>query len=31
VSALLAPCLVLGGFVLVVGLIAAKIFQWEDA
>jgi ABC-2 type transport system permease protein len=30
-SALLAPCLVLGGFVLVVGLIAAKIFQWEDA
>lgn len=29
-SALVVPCLVLGGFVLVVGTIAAKVFQWED-
>jgi ABC-2 type transport system permease protein len=29
-SALVLPCLVLTGFVLVVGLIAAKVFQWED-
>lgn len=29
-SALVLPCLVLGGFVLVVGTIAAKVFQWED-
>jgi ABC-2 type transport system permease protein len=29
-SALVVPCTVLAGFVLVVGLIAAKVFQWED-
>jgi ABC-2 type transport system permease protein len=29
-SALVLPCLVLTGFVLVVGTIAAKVFQWED-
>jgi ABC-2 type transport system permease protein len=29
-SALVLPCVVLGGFVLVVGTIAAKVFQWED-
>lgn len=29
-SALLLPCLVLAGFILVVGAIAAKVFQWED-
>jgi ABC-2 type transport system permease protein len=29
-SALVVPCLVLSGFVLVVGLTAAKVFQWED-
>ncbi len=29
-SALVVPCLVLAGFVLVVGTIAAKVFQWED-
>ncbi|MFI7678380.1 ABC transporter permease [Actinophytocola sp. NPDC049390] len=29
-SALVVPCLVLTGFVLVVGTIAAKVFQWED-
>jgi ABC-2 type transport system permease protein len=30
-SALLLPCVVLAGFTLVVGAIAAKVFQWEDA
>jgi ABC-2 type transport system permease protein len=30
-SALVVPCAVLAAFVLVVGLIAAKVFQWEDA
>jgi len=30
-SALVVPCAVLAGFVLVVGLIAAKVFQWDDA
>jgi ABC-2 type transport system permease protein len=30
-SALVLPCAVLAGFTLVVGLIAAKVFQWEDA
>jgi ABC-2 type transport system permease protein len=29
-SALLVPSLVLTGFILVVGTIAAKVFQWED-
>lgn len=29
-SALVLPCLVLSGFILVVGFIAAKVFQWED-
>ncbi len=29
-GALVVPCLVLAGFVLVVGTIAAKVFQWED-
>jgi ABC-2 type transport system permease protein len=29
-AALLVPCLVLTGFTLVLGLIAAKVFQWED-
>lgn len=29
-SALVTPCLVLAGFVLVVGAISAKVFQWED-
>ncbi|GAB3441445.1 ABC transporter permease [Actinophytocola sediminis] len=29
-SALLVPCLVLGAFTVVVGGIAAKVFQWED-
>lgn len=29
-SALLVPCLVLAAFAIVVGGIAAKIFQWED-
>ncbi|TDV54043.1 ABC transporter permease [Actinophytocola oryzae] len=29
-SALVLPCVVLSGFVLVVGAIAAKVFQWED-
>ena len=29
-EALVVPCLVLSGFVLVVGLTAAKVFQWED-
>ena len=29
-SALLVPCLVLIAFILVVGAIAAKVFQWED-
>jgi ABC-2 type transport system permease protein len=29
-SALVVPCLVLAAFVLVVGGIAAKVFQWED-
>lgn len=29
-SALVLPCLVLTGFVLAVGLIAAKVFRWED-
>jgi ABC-2 type transport system permease protein len=30
VGALLVPCAVLSGFVLVVGFVAAKVFQWED-
>jgi ABC-2 type transport system permease protein len=30
-GALVLPCLVLTGFTLVVGTIAAKVFQWEDA
>jgi ABC-2 type transport system permease protein len=30
-GALLVPCAVLTGFVLAVGFIAAKVFQWEDA
>ena len=30
-DAIVVPCAVLAGFVLVVGLIAAKVFQWEDA
>jgi ABC-2 type transport system permease protein len=30
-SALVVPCLVLAGFTLVVGAIAAKVFQWEDS
>jgi len=30
-DALVVPCAVLSAFVLVVGLIAAKVFQWEDA
>lgn len=29
-DALVLPCLVLTGFILVVGTIAAKVFQWED-
>lgn len=29
-EALVLPCLVLTGFILAVGLIAAKVFQWED-
>ncbi len=29
-AALVVPCLVLAAFVLVVGAIAAKVFQWED-
>jgi ABC-2 type transport system permease protein len=29
-SALVVPCLVLAAFILVVGGIAAKVFQWED-
>lgn len=29
-EALLLPCVVLIGFTLVVGTIAAKVFQWED-
>jgi ABC-2 type transport system permease protein len=29
-GALLLPCAVLIGFTLVVGLIAARVFQWED-
>jgi ABC-2 type transport system permease protein len=29
-SALVLPCAVLSGFILVVGFIAAKVFQWED-
>jgi ABC-2 type transport system permease protein len=29
-SALLVPCLVLIGFTLVLGVISAKVFQWED-
>lgn len=29
-TALVVPCLVLAAFVLVVGAIAAKVFQWED-
>ncbi|OLF18638.1 ABC transporter permease [Actinophytocola xanthii] len=30
-SALLVPCLVLTAFVVVVGAISAKVFQWEDS
>ncbi|MCT2585011.1 ABC transporter permease [Actinophytocola sp. S1-96] len=30
-SALVVPCLVLAGFTVVVGAIAAKVFQWEDS
>jgi len=30
-GALVVPCLVLTGFILVVGSIAARVFQWEDA
>ncbi|HEY0451761.1 ABC transporter permease [Actinophytocola sp.] len=30
-SALVVPCLVLTAFILVVGTIAAKVFQWEDS
>jgi ABC-2 type transport system permease protein len=30
-SALLTPCLVLVGFTLVLGLISARVFQWEDS
>jgi ABC-2 type transport system permease protein len=30
-SALLTPCLVLIGFTLVLGLISARVFQWEDS
>lgn len=30
-SALLVPCAVLTGFLVVVGFISAKVFQWEDA
>lgn len=30
-SALVVPCLVLAGFTIVVGGIAAKVFQWEDS
>ena len=29
-SALVVPCLVLTAFIVVVGAIAAKVFQWED-
>jgi ABC-2 type transport system permease protein len=29
-SALLTPCLVLIGFTLVLGLISARVFQWEE-
>lgn len=29
-AALLVPCLVLAGFTLVLGLLAARMFQWED-
>jgi ABC-2 type transport system permease protein len=29
-SALVVPCVVLSAFVLVVGFVAAKVFQWED-
>jgi ABC-2 type transport system permease protein len=30
-SALVVPCLVLTGFIVVVGAISAKVFQWEDS
>jgi ABC-2 type transport system permease protein len=30
-SALVVPCLVLAGFIVAVGAIAAKVFQWEDS
>jgi ABC-2 type transport system permease protein len=30
-EALLTPCLVLVGFTLVLGLISARVFQWEDS
>jgi ABC-2 type transport system permease protein len=30
-NALVLPCVVLSGFILVVGFVAAKVFQWEDA
>ena len=30
-SALVVPCLVLIAFIVVVGAIAAKVFQWEDS
>ncbi|HEV7647879.1 MAG TPA: ABC transporter permease [Actinophytocola sp.] len=30
-SALVVPCLVLTAFIVVVGAIAAKVFQWEDS
>jgi ABC-2 type transport system permease protein len=30
-GALVVPCAVLTGFILVVGLVAARVFQWEDA
>ncbi len=30
-GALLVPCLVLTGFTLVLGLISARVFQWEDS
>jgi ABC-2 type transport system permease protein len=30
-SALLTPCLVLIGFTLVLGLISARVFQWEES
>jgi ABC-2 type transport system permease protein len=29
-SALVLPCVVLTGFLLVVGFIASRVFQWED-